>query len=341
MVTVMADELRTLVAGIMRSKGVPERDSETIASSLVFANLRGIDSHGVIRVSHYAKRLDNGSINAVPNAVFERTGAATGVLHGDNGMGHANVRDAADNAIEIARESGVGIVGVTDSSHCGALSFFAHRMIDAGMVCMVFSQTDKYVVPFGGKEPFCGTNPLCFAAPSRTGAPIILDMATSTVALGQVIKARGQNKPIPNGWAVDEEGNSTTDPHAAKWLSPAAGPKGYGLGVIVDVLTGILCGGAFGPHITAMYGDYEQRRGLCHLVAVIDYQRFPGSDTFLDTVTAMISELHDVPPAPGFDRVLAPGEPEYLRQAERSEQGIPLEDYIWQELLELSGKQGR
>jgi len=311
-------------------------DSNIVASSLVYANLRGTDSHGVLRVPHYVKRLGVGSINSAPKIEFERTSAATGILDGDDGLGQVAVWHAMNHALEIARESGVGFVGVNNSSHCGALSFFASQAIEAQMIGLVFSQTDKRVVPFGGRKPFCGTNPLCVGAPSRTGTPIMLDMATSTVAWGRIIKARGLNEAIPADWAVDADGNPTTDPHKAVWLAPAAGPKGYALGVIVDVLTGILCGGAFGPHIVLMYDQYEEKRKLCHLVGAIDYQRFPGGEAFLDNVTLMVEELHQVPTVGGVQKVLAPGEPEYLRQIERSNNGIPLEDYVWDDLQKLA-----
>ncbi len=241
------------MAGIFRSRGVSERDSGIVARCLVHADLRGVDSHGVIRVPHYVRRIDLGSIKAKPEAVVTRGGPSTAQISGDNGLGHPTMHDAMNLAIEMARETGVGFVGVNHSSHCGALSFYGIQAIEAGMIGMVFSQTDKGVVPFGGRKPFCGTNPLCFAVPSSSSMPIILDMATSTVAGGHVFKARSENREIPPTWALDEDGNPTTDPHKGIYWTPAAGAKGYGLGVIVDALTGVLSGGAFGPHVAPMY----------------------------------------------------------------------------------------
>lgn len=335
MKTVMAADLRAMVAEIFRSRGVSEEDSAIVAASLVHANMRGVESHGVIRVPHYIKRLEIGSIKAKPNTQVVKTGPSTAMIDGDNGLGHPTMAAATDMAIEMSGETGVAFVGVRSSSHCGALSFFAEKAINAGRLAMVFSQTDPAVVPFGGRKPFCGTNPLCIGAPSKTGSPIVLDMATSTVAGGHIFKARAENKPIPPTWGLDEDGNPTTDPHKAIYFTPAGGPKGYGLGVIVDVLTGLLCGGAFGPHVVPMYDDFEKNRNLCHMVGVIDYKKFAGSETFLDRVTTMVDEIHDVPPAEGFNSVLAPGEPEYRRSIDRVENGIPLEDYIWANLLNL------
>lgn len=335
MKTVMPDELQKIVAGIFNSRGVSERDSNIVASCLVHANLRGVESHGAIRVPHYISRIEKGSIKTQPTTKIERTGQSTGTVSGDNGLGHPTTYDAMALAIDIAKESGVGFVGVNQSSHCGMLSFYGSQAIKEGMIGIVLSQTDKGVVPFGGRKPFCGTNPLCIAIPSASGAPIILDMATSTVAGGHVYKARSENRQIPPTWALDEDGNPTTDPHKGVYWTPAAGAKGYGLGVIVDTLTGVLSGGTFGPHIVTMYGELDKPRNLCHLVAALDYKRFAGAEMFLGMISTMIGEIHQVPPAEGFDKVLAPGEPEYLKEQDRTKNGIPLEDYIWDDLMSL------
>jgi len=335
MKVMMADELRRLLLEIFQSRGVPEADGLLVANALVHANLRGVDSHGVMRVSHYVRRLEAGSINPKPQLKVETTGPVTAYLGGDDGLGHVAVWHAMSCAIEMAKEWGLALVGVRKSSHCGALSFYATQAIEADMIGMAITQTDSGVVPFGGTRPFFGTNPLCVGIPSRSGTPIVLDMATSTVSGGHIYKARAENRPIPSTWALDKEGTPTTDPHQAAYWTPAGGAKGFGLGVIVDVLTGLLMGGNFGPHVTLMYGDYEKKRDLCHLVGAIDYHRFPGHSSFLDHVTQMIEELHQVPTAEGFDRVMVPGEPECLRERDRMKNGIPIEDYLFDELQQI------
>lgn len=333
--TIPADELKRLVSALFQSRGLSARDAGIMADSLVHANLRGIDSHGVMRAPHYLQRIEAGSINPNPNPTTTRTGPATATIDGDHGFGQVTNWDGMELAIDIAREAGVGFVGVSHSNHCGALSFFTHRALDARMIGIAFTQTDKGVVPFGGRVPFCGTNPLCFAIPSESGPPIVLDMATSTVAGGHIYKARMENKPIPPTWALDSDGKPTTDPHKAAFWTPAAGAKGYGLGVVIDVLTGLLSGGTFGPHIPIMYGDYDKHRNLCHLLAAIDPSRFAGSDTFLKSVAAMVADIHQAPAADGFDRVMAPGEPEYLRAIERAKSGIPLDETLLNQLRDM------
>jgi ureidoglycolate dehydrogenase (NAD+) len=338
-VLVSADELKTLVSAIFQSRGLNERDSGIMAESLIHANLRGTDSHGVMRTPHYIQRVDMGSINPHPVTKTERTGPSTATMDGDHGFGAVTNYDAMDLAIEMAKESGVAFVGVNHSNHCGALSFFAHRAIEAGLIGIVFTQTDKGVVPFGGRVPFCGTNPLCFGIPAASGPPVVLDMATSTVAGGHIYKARMENRPIPPTWALDADGRPTTDPHKAAFWTPAAGAKGYGLGVIIDILTGILSGGAFGPNIPIMYGgDMNEKRNLCHLVGALDYRRFGGREGFLGQVAAMVMALHAAPTAEGFAQVRAPGEPEFLCAIERAEKGIPVDERVMDELNALLPK---
>ena len=333
-----AANLKSLVTTIFTGRGLSERDAGIMADCLVHANLRGTDSHGVMRIPHYVSRVDAGSINPRPDTKVEKTGLATATVDGDHGFGPVTAWDAMGVAIELAREAGVAFVGVNHSNHCGALSFFAHRAMEAGMIGFVFTQTDKGVVPFGGRLPFFGSNPLCVGVPTQSGSPVVLDMATSTVAGGHVYKARLENKPIPPTWALDSEGKQTTDPHKAAFWTPAAGAKGYGLGAVIDVLTGLLSGGTFGPNIPIMYGELDKKRDLCHLVGALDYRRFAGGETFRGQVAAMVTALHAAPTAEGFDRVLAPGEPEYLRSLERSANGIPLDDQLWNEINALAPK---
>ena len=330
-----ASELHDLVSGILASRGVPPTDCRIVADSLLHANLRGTDSHGVMRVPHYVRRLDEGSINPRPTNVVERTGSATAVLDGDDGLGMVNCHHAMDAAIEIARDAGTAFVSVHSSSHCGALSYFAQQALAADLIAIVMTQTDSGVVPPGGKRPFFGTNPICIAAPAGDGPPLMLDMATSTVSGGRVYAARARNELIPESWALDAEGHPTTDPHKAVLWTPAAGAKGFGLGAMVDVLTGILAGGFFGPHIPVMYGQYERPRKLCHLTAAIDYRRFAGAATFHAQVAALISELHDEPVADGVLAVMAPGEPEHRCEVQRSRDGIPVDPELLDELHAL------
>ena len=326
-------KLKELVKKKLEQTGVLEEHAEIVAEVLVHADLRGVHSHGVLRTEHYVRRVKEGGLNPNPNISFKATGPVTGIVDGDDGFGHVIAKEAMKHALRLAKDNGVGVVGVVNSSHCGALSYFVRQAADENMIGIAMTHTDKYVVPFGGAEAFFGTNPLAFGFPAKNNPPIILDMATSGVALGKVLQARETGQSIPSNWGVDEKGNPTTDPHQVVSLLPAGGVKGYGLALVVDVLSGILTGSAFGPHITAMYGDYKKMRKLGHFVGVINPAAFTNVDSFLHAIDQMIDEIHEVSPAEGFDKVLVPGEPEQLKEQRYLKNGIPIPESVHRYLI--------
>ncbi|MBE6185232.1 ureidoglycolate dehydrogenase [Heyndrickxia ginsengihumi] len=327
-VVVPHTELKGLVRRKLEQVGVPEDHAEIVADVLVHADLRGVHSHGVLRTEHYVKRAKAGGLNLNPTISFRETGPVTGILDGDDGFGHVVAKEAMNKAISLASKNGIGVVGVVNSSHCGALSYFVYEAIQNQMIGMAMTHTDKSVVPTGGAQAFFGTNPLAFGFPTKDNPPIVLDMATSKVAFGKVLHARETGKSIPSDWAVDTKGNPTTDPFEAVALLPAGGAKGYGLALVVDVLSGILTGSAFGPHITAMYDDYQKMRKLGHFVCAINPKAFTNIDTFLASMDQMIDEIHEIPPAEGFNKVLVPGEPELLKEQHYLQNGVPIPESV-------------
>ncbi|WP_261131665.1 ureidoglycolate dehydrogenase [Bacillus sp. Marseille-Q3570] len=328
-VIVQKGELKDLVVQKLTAADVIEEHARVVADVLVHADLRGVHSHGVLRTEHYVKRLNEGGMNPGPEFTIEQKGMSAALFDGDHGMGHVVVKEAMDHAIKLSKENGIGIVGIVNSSHCGALSYFAEQAAAEETISMIMTQTDSAVVPFGGAEPYFGTNPIAYGFPAKEQKPIILDMATSNVALGKVLHAREQGTSIPDNWGVDENGNPVTDPNLVKHLLPVGGPKGYGLALTVDVMTGILTGSAFGPDITAMYGDYEKNRHLAHVIITIDPGLFIGKEQFLSNIDQMVNELHEVKPADGFSTVMVPGEPEQLKEEVRSREGIPVSQSIY------------
>jgi ureidoglycolate dehydrogenase (NAD+) len=332
-VVVSHEELLQLAASKLVQAGLDPNHAEAAATVLVHADLRGVSSHGVLRTEHYVKRLTEGGLNKHPSFSFEQTGPCSGIFNGDDGLGHVIAKEAMNEAVTLAKESGIGMITVMNSSHCGALSYFVQQAAEQGLIGIAMTHTDKIVVPFGGAEPFLGTNPIAYGFPAKTNKPIILDMATSNVALGKVLYAKEAGRAIPDGWGVDEEGNSTTDPNKVKALTPFAGPKGYGLGMVVDVFSGLLAGAAFGPHISKMYGDYHKTRKLGHFVCAINPSFFTNNEDFLAGMDRMIDEIHQVKPAEGFDNVLVPGEPEQLKEEKYLQEGIPLTETVYQYLL--------
>lgn len=328
-VLVNEKELRSLVSKKLTDAGLNDSDAEIVADVLVHADLRGVRSHGVIRTEHYVTRLTAGSLNKNPKFDFKKLRAGAGLLDADDGMGHPACMAAMDKACELAKDSGIAMVGVHNGSHCGALSYFMLRAVSQGMLGIGVTHTDKCVAPFGGSKAFFGTNPIAFGFPTKNHDPVILDMATSNTAFGKILHAKEQNTSIPDDWGIDEDGNPTTDPHQVAALTPFGAHKGYGIALVIDVLTGVLMGAEYGPHITAMYGDYNKPRKLASTMIAIDPETYAGLDHFINKMDAMVDDLHAQPAAPGFDSVLVPGEIEWQNERRNREQGVPVLESLY------------
>jgi ureidoglycolate dehydrogenase (NAD+) len=331
-ITIPHEEALELVAHKLTGAGLHCDHAEKVANILVHADLRNVNSHGVLRTEHYVNRLKAGGINPNADIKFNATGPVTGVVDGDDGFGHVIGDVAMNKAIEMATVNGVGMVTAINSSHCGALSYFVQKAAEQNLIGIAMTHTDKIVVPYGGKEAFLGTNPIAYGIPTKSGKHFILDMATSNVALGKILQHREEGKEIPNGWGVDENGESVTDPEKVVSLTPFGGVKGYGLAVIVDVFSGLLAGAAFGPHINAMYSDLDKKRKLGHYFCAINPAHFTDVNVFLDNMDKMMNEIRHVQPAPGFSSVLVPGDIEQMNERKNLENGITIALSVYQYL---------
>jgi ureidoglycolate dehydrogenase (NAD+) len=329
---VTAKKLETLITTKLVKAGLKEEHAQVVADVLVHADARGYHSHGAMRVEYYAERIAKGGINADPEISFEKTSPVTALYEGDNGVGHYMAKKAMEEAIAMAKENGIAVVGVRNISHSGALSYFVEQAANEDLVGISVCQSDPMVVPFGGAEPYYGTNPIAFAAPSSTDEKIIFDMATTVQAWGKILHHRSKNEAIPDDWAVDENGEPTTDPFNVKALLPIAGPKGYGLMMMVDVLSGVLLGLPHGKHVTSMYEDLTEYRKLGQLHLVINPAFFTSLETFKENITATMQELNSVKPAEGFDQVSYPGQRSEARAKEATASGIEIVDDIYEYL---------
>ena len=323
-VRVKVEEVLILVSDRLAAAGLNREHADLVADVLTHADLRGVRSHGVMRTEHYVKRLNAGSLNKNPTFSFKQIQSGACLINADGGMGHAACDLAMSHAIDLASKTGIAMAGVEDGSHCGALSYFVMQAAHKNMIGIAITQTDKCVAPFGGINPFFGTNPIAFGFPCQEKPPVILDMATSNTAYGKILHARETNTSIPDDWGLDKSGAPTTNPQLVQAMTPFGGHKGYGMGLAIDVLTGILLGAQFGPHITAMYGDYEKKRGLASLMIAIDPATFVPLNNFKAQMDAMVTELHSQPSGPGFDKVQVPGDQEITSEAENREKGIPM-----------------
>ena len=312
-------------------------DARLLADSLVQTSLWGIDSHGIARLPHYLERISRGSIKARPEVVVKETGASTAQVNGGHGQGILVGHRANAVAIELARKTGVGAVGVSDSSHCGAMAMYTRPAARAGLVALAFTHSDSMAAPHGGTRAFFGTNPISIAFPRAGHEPACLDMATTSIPFNRVINARREGHPLPPGVAYDAEGRVTTDADAARALIPLGsaefGHKGYGLALMIDLLCGPLNGNPYGPTISNMFTELDEFRHLGAFFLVLDPQRFAGGATLAATVEAMAQALAAQPGSP-----IMPGDPELDEERVRREKGIPIEPVLAQQMREWSAR---
>ena len=328
--------VRTFCTRLLVAAGLRAADADTVARSLVEANLRGIDSHGVARLPHYLNRIKHGSIKPQPQIQFKQFGPSVGLVDGDHGLGQLVMSRATAEAITLARTTGAGWVSVRNSSHCGALAFYGLPIAEAGMIGFTFTHVESIVLPFGSRQPFCGTTPICITAPGDDGHTLCLDMATSKVPWNTIVNAAMEGVPIPSGWAVDETGAETTDAKRAVSLLPFGEYKGSGLGLMIDVLCAMLGQAPYGPDLSSMYGDPTERRCLGGLVGAIDICRFVPLESFTARVAELARRWNALEPIEPGGRVLYPGEPEMIRRQERLREGIPVSLQLLKTFNELA-----
>lgn len=332
------EKLTAFASACLRSLGLTAADAHLVAETLVAANLRGVDSHGIVRLPHYATRLRNGSVKPRPDISVRRTGASTAMVEGDAGMGQLVAARAMQEAIALARDSGVGAVGARNSSHCGACAYFVELAMREGMIGVALTHTDPIMVPPGMKRIFLGSNPIAFGAPGGSEPPVLVDMSTTHAAWGKVIVARQEGKPIPPDWGVDAEGKPTTDPARVVGLAPTGAHKGYALALMVEVLCALLTGVPFGMHVTKMYGELDKPRNLGHFMLALDVARFTNATAFRSQIDLFLQEIRAQEPADPARPPLAPGDPERLTARERARHGIPLGQGVLAELNALAAE---
>jgi LDH2 family malate/lactate/ureidoglycolate dehydrogenase len=332
-----ADSLRAYCEEVFRSCGMAGEDACIVADSLVQANLRGVDSHGVTRVGIYVKRLKMGLVNPRPNVEVVQESAATLLVDGDNGMGQVVGVRALELGLDKARESGGVSVGVRRSSHYGAGAYYVQRAVDRNTIAFAYSNAPPTMAPWGGVDPYLGTNPYAYGVPAGEHRPIILDMATSIVARGKIILAAERGASIPEGWAVDKQGNPTTDAREALEGSvlPFGGPKGYALSLMIDIMAGALTGAGFGPRVNSLYDNFDEPQNVGAFFQLIDIGRFSDPTTFKARIDQMIEEIKSARKAAGTKEIFLPGEIEFLTEQERMVSGIPVGAETVAELREV------
>jgi LDH2 family malate/lactate/ureidoglycolate dehydrogenase len=342
-VRVPAARLGDQLAQVFRAWGMSEAHVDVTVERVLYADLRGIDSHGCCMLPFYRQQLRDGIITPRPSIVVVRESGSTALVDGGGGLGHVAASESMARAIEKAREGGVGVVAVRDSGHFGAAGAYAALAAEAGMIGIATCTTPTpAVVPTFGRQARLGTNPLAFAAPARQHRPFLLDMATSTASLGKLIERWRQGLAVPAGWAVNSAGAPMTNGYraaAARHLTPLGGTpegasyKGYGLAVAMEILAGVLTGVGIEPSADG------RRPRVGQFFLALDPGRF-GDGDFGERLDELVTWLRDTPPLTTGRDVQVAGDPERLVLAERERLGIPLARAVVEDLREVAADAG-
>jgi LDH2 family malate/lactate/ureidoglycolate dehydrogenase len=342
MPNVQAGRLRTIGARILVAAGAKPEHAETIVQHTVGANLAGHDSHGIMLVPTYIDRINKNHIEPLADYEVTRETDATITVDGHWGFGYVVSEYTMGRVIEKAKAHGLGAATVFRQSHVGRVADYPLMAVREGMIGIMTADSGrsaKQVAPFGGRDPRLGTNPICIAMPSNLEGPLYVDMATSAVAAGKINVAVARNQSIPEGWLIDKDGNATTDPAALRAggaLLPLGGDqgyKGYGLSVMVEILSGILPGLGFGHEPSGRHND-----GI--FMAAFRVDAFLDLDQFKREVTEFAEYLKATPKAEGFNEIYYPGEIEYVTTQRKLVDGIDVEDATWNQLVELAKEYG-
>jgi L-2-hydroxycarboxylate dehydrogenase (NAD+) len=340
------EDLKAYVVNFFRHHKVSEEDARTAAEILVAADLRGVDSHGVIRLdTYYGTRLRAGLIDpTTPLKVLQET-PTTVAYDAGTGLGQVAGYRAMQRCIEKAHEVGLSMVTVRNSNHYGIAGFYAMMALPHDMIGISFTNSQPLVAPTYGRTAILGTNPIAVAAPAGHNRPYVLDMATSIVPIGRITVYQKAGRLIPEGWGVDKDGIVTTDPNAV--LKGGAlmalggtdimrGYKGYGLALLVDIFSGILSGASFGKDVT--HPNQGKPADVGHFFAAIRINAFRPMEEFTRDMDALLDQLKDAPKAAGQERIYIHGEKEFELSDRNEREGVPLMSEVV-EMLKKTGEQ--
>ena len=325
-------DLTRFAAAIFAAAGVEPAMAATWAEAVVWANLRGVDSHGVIRIPRYVDLLKKKAVNARPQMKIERRSGAIAVLEADRAPGAIAMTRAMDEAIARAREVHVGWCAARNIGHAGAVGYFALQAARANMAGIVMTASGPLMAYHGARVAAVSTNPLAIAVPGKKRRPFLLDMSTSTVANGKVLAAKDKGAQVPVGWGIDAEGRDTTDPKKIATLLPLGGAKGSGLSVMIECLASLAVGNPL-ISLALLSGGLAESPFLNGVAIAVDLAAVGDLDTFTNEVDRLGDAIVGLPRAAGIDRILLPGERGDAVLAEREASGIPIPKGTWTRLV--------
>jgi L-2-hydroxycarboxylate dehydrogenase (NAD+) len=324
---IAAAALAAFIKRAFEAAGLPSGDAEIIAGLMVEADLRGSDTHGVIRLPLYLRRLKAGGIKARPNIRIAKEKPATALVDGDNGIGHLVMRFAAMTAIEKAKRAGVAWVGARMSNHAGPAALYAMMPLAHDMIGLYLAVgSNNHLPPWGSTENLLGTNPIAIAIPAADEPPIVLDMAPTVAAFGKVRLKMQRGEEMPVGWMIGRDGKPLTDPKRADegLLLPIGDYKGYGLSLIAGLLAGTLNQAAFGRDVIDFVKEPGKATNTGHAVVAVSVEAFAPAAQFKRQVDAAIRAMRGAERLPGVERIWLPGEQSHLKRQDRLKNGIPM-----------------
>ena len=332
---VRAAALREFLSRAFVAVDMPAPDAAVVARLMTEAELQGSDGHGAIRLAPYIKRIKAGGINLRPEIRIIEERAATALIDGDNAMGHLVMSRAAQIAVEKARRCGIAWVGSRLSNHAGPASLYARMALPHNMIGLYFAVGNaNHLPPWGGLEMLLSTNPIAVAIPGHDETPVVLDMATTVAAYGKVKAKAQRGEMMPPGWMIDRQGQPLLDPQRAEegFLLPIGGYKGYGLALIVGLLSGTLNGAAMGREVIDFNHDFKTTTNTGQALAMIDLAAFGDVETFKRRIDALVRDLRASERLPGVQRIWLPGEQSHAKRMANERDGISISAALRQAL---------
>ncbi|WP_263366435.1 Ldh family oxidoreductase [Edaphobacter bradus] len=304
------EQIQTLVTELSTRVGVPDADAAIFSEALIDADLHGVGTHGTSRLNIYLQRIRAGLIDPKASLITERKFGSILSLDASNGLGQVQAVKALELLVPVAKQKGVAAATIRNSQHFGALSYYCNLAAQQSLVLLAMTNCERAMSPEGGYEPFFGTNPIAVSFPTGKGFNIKIDLATSIVARGNIIAAQKQGNPIPLGWALDPNGEATTDPNQALLgtVLAMAGHKGYALALMVELFGGVLSGSSIGPDVGSMYKDLDRKQDVGHFFCLFNIEAFMDMAEFIQRIDQTIDRIKASKRRPGVEEILVPGE---------------------------------
>ena len=330
-------ELDAYLRDLFKAIGIGRAQGASVARNMTWSELVGRGNFGVIRIPVHVKRIERGVLNAIPKPRFSQTADSTGILDGDNGFGYFTGELAMEKAVKLASETGIGMVAVNNSNFFGTGAFFADLAARRGMLSLVMSNSFPKVVAHGGLKAVLGTNPFAFGAPRAQGNNMLVDFATSSLAGSTVRQYLVQGKQLPEGLAIGPDGKPETDPEkiGTASLMPFGGAKGYGLSLMVEILSGILSGAGFSNSVKSTYSNFEEKSNSGHCMIAINIEKFMPLEEFHTRLESLVGLMKLSNPE---NEVLVPGEVRWRNYEHNSRHGVTIPEKIAAELTAISEK---